>query len=117
MPFVHSHLQQVQLHPAIDADELVNPLPIGLALKRGVLHCGALMYQTTEVGEGCHFQLLCSVEEVWQIKILNVVASDDVRVNLLDKAGPALWNERKVIIYKLITGNLTPNQTAALEQC
>lgn len=54
------------------------------------------MHQSTEVGEGRHIQLLSSVEEVRQVKVLDVVAGDNVRINLLDKTGPGLWNERKV---------------------
>ena len=54
------------------------------------------MHQSTEVGEGRHIQLLSSVEEVRQVEVLDVVAGDNVRINLLDKTGPVLWNERKV---------------------
>ena len=33
-------------------------------------------------------QSLCSVEEVWEVKVHDVVASDDVRIQFLDKLGP-----------------------------
>ena len=37
-----------------------------------------------------YFECLGSVEEVWEVKVHNVVPCDDVRVHLLDKVTPRL---------------------------
>ena len=48
----NAHLQQVKLHSAINTDQFVDPLPIGLGLKGGVPHGGLIGGYPAQIGEG-----------------------------------------------------------------
>lgn len=49
----------------------------------GILH-------SAQEGEGTGLEGVGSVEEVWEVKVVDVVAGDDVRVREANKPGPAL---------------------------
>ena len=38
----------------------------------------------------CYLECHCSVEQVWEVKVHDVVSRDDVRIHLLDKVTPRL---------------------------
>lgn len=41
---------------------------------------------------GTDFQLLGPVQQIWEVKVHNVVTSDDIRINSLYKITPCLIN-------------------------
>ena len=46
------NLEQVKLHAALDADDLVDPLPVGFGLEGAFFHAGGGVVYTTQVREG-----------------------------------------------------------------
>ena len=46
------NLEQVKLHAALDADDLVDPLPIGFGLEGAFFHAGGGVVYPTQVREG-----------------------------------------------------------------
>lgn len=44
----------------------------------------------TEIFEIFHFQVLCSIQQVWNIKIIDIVTGENVRIDFSNEIRPTL---------------------------
>ena len=85
-----SHLKQVKLYPALHVDNLVLPLTHLFGLDSLILHHAPFVSQPTEKREVFQFEGVGSIDEVRGVKVLNVIACNDVRVHFSYEVSPLL---------------------------
>jgi len=83
--------QQIKLDSAVNINGLVFALAKLLRLQRCVSHNRLDVLNATEVAEVIDMQVLGTSEQIRQVKVLNVVTSDDVRINFTYELSPTLY--------------------------
>ena len=75
----HQDQQQVKEDPPLDVDRLVLPPSHLLGLQHRLLDLGARVADSAQERKVLDPEMLGPVDEVGQVKVLNVVAGDDIR--------------------------------------
>ena len=71
----------------------------------GIFGFGADASFTTEVGKLGRLERFGSIEQVWEVEVGNVVADDDIRVDLLNEFGPSLEHVDLLVERKHLTSD------------
>ena len=88
--FTQKNLQQIKDDASLDVAELVLPFAHLLGGEGGGANETALVLDASEEGEVDAFEVRRPLHDVGNVKVLDVVAGDDVRVHLLDELRPAV---------------------------
>ena len=86
----HKNKEQVELNPALNVDHFVLPLPHLLALQDSLFDLRLDALDSTQEVEVVDVEVLCPVEQVGHVKVVDVVPSDNVGVSHANKLGPLL---------------------------
>ena len=80
-----SYQEEVKLDPTLCVGDFVFPLAHLFGLKHRVPHPRGIVFDSPQVGELFNFQGRCSIDEVWNVKILDIVTCDDIWIYLPHK--------------------------------
>lgn len=84
-------MQQIKLRSTSNVYDFVFSLSVSTRLKRSVRYGAFFISYSSKKGKCLNFEGSCPVEQIWEIKIHNIVTSYDVWIHSLDKLTPFLW--------------------------
>ena len=85
-----SYQQQIKLYSAIDINRLVLSFAKLLRLQRHVSDNRLDVLNSAEVAEIVDAEMLGASQQVRQVKVLDVITSDNVRIDFAHKLSPTL---------------------------
>jgi hypothetical protein len=98
--------QHIELHTAVDVDVFAFACAVCLGRKRAVFHGGRVLDDAAQVRKHIDAEGPCSVQQVRQVEVDDVVAGQDVWVHGNDKVAPLLEHADFVFAHRVFSPEL-----------